>query len=107
MSELQQNQLANLVREITYFYIRHYYNELLQKRQLNKIPNDELKEFINSMYTEKQNDLKKYIRESLKDQLGANYSIFATENIILEMFKDPEYAKQRVYNEIVLYQDSL
>ena len=103
---MSQTNLTNLVREITYYYIQHYYNDLLAKRGLKVIPNDELKEFINNMYTEKQSDLKKYIRESLKEQLEGNYSIAVTENIILEMFKDPEYAKARVYNEIVNYQNS-
>ena len=105
MSSTQPN-LTNLVREITYYYIQHYYNDLLKKKGVNKVPNDELREFINTMYTEKQADIKKYIRESLKEQLGSGYSIAVTENIILEMFKDPEYAKARVYNEIVNYQNS-
>ena len=101
------NQLVNLVREITYYYIQHYYNELLQKKQSNKVDENELRDFINNMYTEKQSDLKKYIRNSLKEQLADNYSIAATENIILEMFKDPAYAKERVFNEIINYQKSL
>ena len=105
-SSNQQSNLTNLVREITYYYIQHYYNDLLTKRNVKTIPNDELKDFINTMYTEKQVDLKKYIRESLKEQLGDGYSIAVTENIILEMFKDPEYAKARVFNEIVNYQNS-
>lgn len=49
----------------------------------------------------KQLDLKKYIRTSLKDNLADKYSPMATENIILDMFRDPEYAKERVIQEIL------
>ena len=101
------NQLANLVRDISYFYIKHYYNDLLEKKKVKKISNEELRVFINTMYSDKQLDLKKYIRETLKENLGAGYNSLVVENIILEMFNDPEYSKYRVYLEIIEYQNKI
>jgi hypothetical protein len=51
--------------------------------------------------------LKKYIRDTLKENLKENYSSFQVENIILEMFSDPEMAKHRVFLEIMEYQKTI
>ena len=62
---------------------------------------------INNLYQEKSLDLKKYIRDTLKENLKESYSSFSVENILLEMFNDPEYSKQRVFLEIMEYQNNL
>ena len=59
---------------------------------------------INKLYFEKTSELKKYIRDTLKENLKENYSSFSVENILLEMFSDPEYSKHRVYLEIMEFQ---
>ena len=63
-----------------------------------------LKNMINKLYFEKTSDLKKYIRDTLKENLKETYSSFSVENILLEMFSDPEYSKHRVYLEIMEFQ---
>jgi hypothetical protein len=50
--------------------------------------------------------LKKYIRDTLKENLKDQYSSFSVENILLEMFADPELSKRRVFLEIMNYQNS-
>ena len=59
---------------------------------------------INKLYLEKSTDLKKYIRDTLKENLKDAYSSFSVENILLEMFSDPEYSKHRVFLEIMEFQ---
>jgi hypothetical protein len=56
---------------------------------------------------EKANELKKYIRDTLKENLNDKYNSFAVENILLEMFNDSEYSKKRVLLEISTYQNQL
>jgi hypothetical protein len=101
------NNLTSMVRDITYFYIKYYYDKELTDTNQRILADDKLKEMIDNLYMTKANDLKKYIRDTLKENLGANYNSFAVENIILEMFDDPEYSKQRVYLEIIEYQKKL
>ena len=60
---------------------------------------------IEKLYNEKASELKKYIRDTLKENLKENYSSFSVENIILEMFSDPEFSKHRVYLEIMSFQN--
>jgi hypothetical protein len=101
------NNLPTMVRDITYYFIKYYYDKELQTTNQHILPESQLKDMIDRLYLEKASELKKYIRDTLKENLGESYSSLATENILLEMFNDPEYSKQRVLLEIVEYQKKL
>ena len=96
--------LADMVKDITYFYIKYYYEKQLIDTNQTILSENELKALITKLYVEKAIDLKKYIRDTLKENLKDQYSSFSTENILLEMFSDPEYSKYRVFLEIMKYQ---
>ena len=98
------NNLADMVKDITYFYIKYYYEKELTDTKQQTLSENDLKNMINKLYLEKTSDLKKYIRDTLKENLKENYSSFSVENILLEMFSDPEYSKHRVYLEIIEFQ---
>ena len=98
--------LADMVKDITYFYIKYYYEKELTDTKQDKLNENELKNMINKLYVEKSSELKKYIRDTLKENLKDNYSSFSTENILLEMFSDPEYSKHRVFLEIMNFQNN-
>ena len=97
--------LADMVKDITYFYIKYYYEKELTDTNQTKLSETEIKTLINKLYVEKATELKKYIRDTLKENLKENYSSFSVENIILEMFSDPEFSKHRVYLEIMSFQN--
>ena len=101
------NNLTDLVKDVTYFYIKYFYEQELEKTKQKKLLENELHNLINNLYIEKSLDLKKYIRETLKENLKDQYSSFSVENILLEMFADPELSKHRVYLEIMNYQNSI
>ena len=101
------SNLTDLVKDITYFYIKYYYEQELVNTNQNKLTEYNLKDLINNLYNEKSSDLKKYIRETLKENLKEKYSSFSVENILLEMFADPELSKHRVFLEIIEYQKNL
>jgi hypothetical protein len=101
------NNLSTMVRDITYYFIKYYYDKELQISGLRILEEEHLGGMINRLYTEKASELKKYIRDTLKENLGTSYSSLAVENILLEMFNDPEYSKQRVFLEIMEYQKKL
>jgi hypothetical protein len=101
------NNLTNLVKDVTYFYIKYYYEQELEKTKQKKLQDSDLKQLIDNLYVEKSSDLKKYIRETLKENLGDQYSSFSVENILLEMFADPDISKHRVYLEIIEYQKNI
>jgi len=101
------SNLTDLVKDVTYFYIKYFYEQELEKTNQKKLLENELYNLINNLYIEKSLDLKKYIRETLKENLKDQYSSFSVENILLEMFADPELSKHRVFLEIINYQNSL
>ena len=98
------SNLADMVKDITYFYIKYYYEKQLTDTKQSKLSENDLKNMINKLYVEKSSDLKKYIRDTLKENLKDSYSSFSVENILLEMFSDPEFSKHRVFLEIMDYQ---
>lgn len=100
------SNLADMIKDITYFYIKYYYEKELKDTNQNKLTETDLKNMINKLYLEKSSDLKKYIRDTLKENLKENYSSFSTENILLEMFSDPDYSKHRVFLEIMNFQNN-
>ena len=100
------SNLADMVKDITYFYIKYYYEKELTDTKQDKLNENDLKNMINKLYVEKASELKKYIRDTLKENLKDNYSSFSTENILLEMFSDPEYSKHRVFLEIMNFQNN-
>ena len=101
------SNLTDLVKDVTYFYIKYYYEKELETTKKKLLSENDLQHLINSLYIEKSSDLKKYIRETLKENLKEQYSSFSVENILLEMFADPELSKHRVYLEIMNYQNSI
>ena len=98
------NNLADMIKDITYFYIKYYYEKELTDTKQQTLSENDLKNMINKLYFEKTSELKKYIRDTLKENLKEKYSSFSVENILLEMFSDPEYSKHRVYLEIMEFQ---
>jgi len=101
------NNLTTMIRDITYFFIKFYYEKELKENNKTKLEETHLRQMIDNLYVEKANELKKYIRDTLKENLNDKYNSFAVENILLEMFNDPEYSKQRVLLEISTYQNQL
>jgi len=99
--------LTTLVRDITYHYIKHFYDKKLKEENLVKIPDEKVIEFVNAMYVEKRKDLENYIKNTLKENLGENYPKLQVNMLLLEMFQDPDFAKNRVINEIINYQNNL
>jgi len=104
---MSNTNVANLVKDVTYFYIKYYYDKELETTNSQKLTEENLKSLIDNLYNQKANDLKKYIRDTLKENLKETYSSFTVENILLEMFNDPEYSKHRVFLEIMEYQKKM
>jgi hypothetical protein len=82
------NNLTTMIRDITYFFIKFYYEKELKDTNKTKLEESHLRQMIDNLYVEKANELKKYIRDTLKENLNDKYNSFAVENILLEMFNE-------------------
>ena len=110
MNELKKDSkedktLTNMIKDITFHYIKFFYEKELENRNTDRLSDSDVSTLVNSLYATKTDSLKKYIRDTLKDNLRENYPKLQVNMILLEMFQDTEYAIQRVINEIVNYQN--
>ena len=111
MASERQINLPNTIKSIVLHFIKVHYKQYLDDNKLTKIPDDELEEVVYNLYDDKQLELKKYIRGTMRKNFPDYDSNFTmkttTEEIILEMFDDPDYSKNRLVLEIKNYQDTL
>lgn len=106
MGDIVEKTLPNLVKDIIFFYVKYYYDKKLQDLGVDNLTNEQIQEFVEDHYTNKEKDLREYVRNSLKKNQGDAYSPIATENILLEIFSDAEMAKERIRLEIEDYQNN-
>lgn len=107
MSSSETKPISNLVKEIIFAYMKFYYDKYLQEHNIDKMSKQNINDFINEYCIDKETDLKKYIRNSLKLNQGDNYNEIITNNIINEIFSDIDYAKERLKLEILDYQNDM
>ena len=104
-----QFNLPNTIKNITFYFIKQHYNKYLKDRELEKIPKDEIALVVDQLYTDKEQELKKYIRGTMRKNFpdyDKNFTMkTTTEEIILEMFEDPDFSKNRLAIEIENYQE--
>ena len=104
-----QFNLPNTIKNITFYFIKQHYNKYLEERKLEKIPKDEIASVVDQLYTDKEQELKKYIRGTMRKNFpdyDQNFTMkTTTEEIILEMFEDPDFSKNRLAIEIENYQE--
>ena len=104
MSDMSGKSLPNLIREIVFFYVKYYYDKYLTEHRLTTMADEDIDAFIQQYYTNKDREVREYIRKTLKQNQGTAYNSIAVENILLEISNDPEMAKDRIKLEIQDFQ---
>lgn len=97
--------LQNDIKNIIYFFVKKEYNLILESKNIKIINHNEIDELIDNIYLKKKDDLKLYIRESLKKKMKDSYNGPLIENIIFDIFEDDNLAKERLKIEIINYQN--
>ena len=95
---------TNLIRDIVFYYIKYYYDKKLVEDKIEKLSEEEISPFVDKLFNDNPKKMKKYIRDSLKKNQGDEYNSMVVENILLEMFDDIEFAKNRLISEISSFQ---
>tara|TARA_Y100000389_G_C17258628_1_gene411818 strand:- start:67 stop:468 length:402 start_codon:yes stop_codon:yes gene_type:complete len=109
-TETKPQTLPNIIKNISFHFIKINYNKYLEDNKIEEIPKERLEDVVCELYDQKQTELKKYIRGTLRrnfPDFDQNFSMkTSTEEILLEMFEDPDFAKNRIVLEIEAYQES-
>lgn len=102
------SNIQKTIKDLIYFYIKENYKKYLQENSLIIIPNEKLRSVIDSLYTDKKEHLKEFIKSSLKVIMKDDYPGDQTiTNVTLNIFSDDELCKNRLLLEIKVYQESL
>ena len=103
-------ELPDTIGKIILYYIKKQYNEYLLIHKIEKIPEDNIKQVVTEFYNDKEKDLKKFIRNTMRKNFkdyDLNLTLkTGTEEIILEIFNDKEISISKVSLEISNYQKS-
>ena len=109
-AESKPQNLPNIIKNISFHFVKLNYNKYLEDNKMEEIPKERLDEVVGELYDQKQTELKKFIRGTLRRNFpdyDQNFSMkTSTEEILLEMFEDPDFAKNRITLEIEGYQES-
>jgi hypothetical protein len=98
--------ITNLIKDIIFYYVKYYYDKHLKDQNIEKISDDEVNSFVDTLFNNNPGKFKKYIRDSLKKNQGDDYNSMVVENILLEIFDDMEFAKNRLIIEINAFQSN-
>tara|TARA_Y100000996_G_C21982578_1_gene421098 strand:- start:125 stop:436 length:312 start_codon:yes stop_codon:yes gene_type:complete len=95
-----------LIQDLILFYVKENYNHYLKENRLEKIPEGQIHNVVNNIYTNKKDHLKFFLKESLKDLMKEDYiGDLALLNICNEIFEDDKLCINRIILEIKNYQN--
>ena len=96
-----------LIQDLIMFYVKEHYTLYLKKNNLKTIPENTLNNVINSIYLERKEHLKDFIKTSLKEIMKDDYvGDLIINNLLIDIFRDDELCKNRIKIEIIEYQKS-
>ena len=81
--------LETRIQELIQFYVKSNYENYLRENSLKCIPTEKVREVVTSLYTDRKEHLKDFIKLSLKSLLKDDYpGDLVVLNIILSVFED-------------------
>ena len=95
------SELNQTIEELILFYIKENYYNYLEVNNINKIPKKEIKNVVSSLYQEKKDHLKSFLKSSLRELMKEKYiGDLAIINIYNEIFEDDNLCINRLIMEI-------
>lgn len=94
-----------LIQDLIMFYVKENYNTHLLEHNIKLIPEEELEDVIENLYSGRKEHLKSFVRESLKKIMKDDYvGDLIVNNILIDIFRDDQLCKNRIKIEISEYQ---
>ena len=100
------NQTSKLIQDLILFYVKQNYQHYLKSNELSKIPDGEIRGVVQSIYGDRKDHIKEFLKGSLKDLMKEEYiGDLAVLNICNEIFEDDDLCINRLTMEIKNYQN--
>lgn len=102
---VKMSSTNKLIQDLILFYVQENYNNYLTKNNIQNIPEKDIKDVVISIYSNKKDHLKEFLKSSLKEVMKEEYiGDLALLNICNEIFEDDELCINRIILEIQNYQ---
>ena len=100
--------LQKNIKDLIFFYVKQNYENYLKVNNVEYISEDKITEVISSLYLERKDHLKEFIKTSLKQVMKEEYpGDLVILNIMVDIFSDDELCKNRLIVEIKLHQQKM
>jgi hypothetical protein len=100
--------LQKNIKDLIFFYVKQNYENYLKVNNVEYISEDKITEVIPSLYLERKDHLKEFIKTSLKQLMKEKYpGDLIILNILVDIFSDDELCKNRLIVEIKLHQQKM
>ena len=97
--------LENNIKELIQFYVRENYEQYLKDKNIDSIPEKDIREAVEILYTTRKEHLKQFVKESLKVIMKDNPpQDIIVNNIFIDVFRDDDFCINRIVFEINSYQ---
>ena len=91
--------LQKHIKDLIFFYVKTNYNQYLEDHKIKLIPEEKIDSVIESLYDDRKEHLKVFIKESLKKLLKDEYpGDLVILNILLELVKNCRIFRQFIRN---------
>ena len=100
--------LQKNIKDLIFFYVKQNYENYLKVNEIEYISEDKITEVISSLYLERKDHLKEFIKTYLKQVMKEAYpGDLVILNIMIDIFSDDELCKNRLIVEIKLHQQKM
>jgi len=96
----------DVAEQVIYKYVKKIYNEECEKRKKEKLSRTEIVDLVNTTYEEKERSLRHRIKTAIKQLCKKEVykSDEEIENLLENIFKDPNFNKAKIIQEVEIQQ---
>ena len=93
--------LINSIIDLSFSYVKQYYDKYREKKKVKKLTNDQIKKFSTKLYDRRKYRMINYIQTNIDKK----YDINEVNKLIDEYIDDRDFIIQRLKSEIEIYQN--
>lgn len=95
-----------VAEQVVYKFVKKIYDDELELKNKQSLSQKEIEDLVEKTYAEKEQSLRKRIKSAInqlctKEEKGSDESI---EELLKKIFKDPDFNKKKIIQEIKIQQ---
>ena len=105
---MSKQKPLSIIKDLISLYVKENYTNYLKENNLQKIPDNKIKDVISKIYTERKDHLKGFLKITLNEIMKDDYIGDLTVNTICnDIFNDDQLCINRLVLEIEQFQKNL